>query len=161
MTNPFRHLRETLLPPATYAASVVALAPVKRNLSGYKYLLVTLDITVAERDSADELYDVYITMSDGVATWDIIHFLQIATTGAKRYTARVSAERFAEVTSATPGVAAEPPATLLTTTTNAPGTLGSGIVRHGPFADFIGVKVVIAGTVATGIAFSVDLSAGG
>ncbi len=158
--NTFRHLHKTLVPSTTFAASVAETME-DLKLAGYKYIVATLDITAAERDSADELYDVYLVMGDGKARWDIAHFSQVATTGAKRMVMRISAERFAEVTGATPGVAAEPPAVLLTSSTNAPGTLGAGIVRHGPFADFIGVKVVVAGTVATGIVCSVDITAGG
>lgn len=164
MQTPFRHFRETILASGTVAATGVPLALVDRKLSGYKYLVATLDITAAERDSSDELYDVWIIMGDAKSTWDIVHFPQIATTGAKRYTARVSAERFAEVTTATPGVAAEP-TSIMATVTGGSGegskTLAAGKVRHGPFADFIGVAVTIAGTVATGITFSVDITAGG
>lgn len=160
MQNTFRHLHTTILPSTTFAASV-AETMVDLKLAGYKYIVATLDITAAERDSSDELYDVYLVMGDGKAKWDIAHFTQVATTGAKRMVMRISAERIAEVTGATPGIVAEPPAILLTSSTNAPGSLGSGIVRHGPFADFIGVKVVVAGTVATGIVCSLDITAGG
>lgn len=160
MQNTFRHLRETILPVTTFGASVPE-TMVDLKLSGYKYIVATLDITSAERDSSDETYDVYLVMGDRLARWDIAHFTQVVTTGAKRMVMRISAERFAEVTGATPGIVAEPPSLLLTSGTNAPGTLGAGLVRHGPFADFIGVKVVVAGTVVTGIVCSLDITAGG
>lgn len=158
-----RHIRTKLLESSTKAVTYTG-SLVDLRLGDYKTLVLTLDITVAERDSTDELYDVYVVMGDAKSTWDIVHFPQIATTGAKRFTARVLADRLAEVTTATPGIAAEPSATLATITAGSGDgtkTLGAGKVRHGPFGDQIGVIIVIAGTVVTGITCSVDLQAGG
>jgi len=123
-------------------------------------MIVTLDITAAERDTADETYDFYITTGDGKSSWDVVHFPQIASTGAKRYTARILTERLAEVTTATPGVAAEPSGTFATVTAGAGEgirTLGAGKVRHGPLGNLLGYELVIAGTVATGIAYSIQV----
>lgn len=154
-----RHIRETIessTQALTYTGKML-----RKRLGGFKYLVLTLNVIAAERDSGDETYDCYIVMGDGVSTWDIVHFPQIVTTGAKQFTARVSAERFAEVTTASAGVASEPSATLLTSSTNGAKSLGAGVVRHGPFADQIGVIMVIAGTIVTGINFTVEMTAGG
>jgi hypothetical protein len=124
--------------------------PAKNDLKigNYQELVITLDVTAAADSGSDATYDVYITMGDGLSKWDIVHFPQISNT-AKRYTARVLSERQAEVTTAPPGIAAEPSAILETETAgSAQGikTLGAGKVRNGPFADYIGHEVVIAGT---------------
>jgi hypothetical protein len=132
------------------------------DIGNPKLLIVTLDITVAERDSANETYDFYIVAGDGVSEWDIIHFPQIATTGAKRYTARVTTDRLAEVTTGTPGVAAEPTG-IMKTDTAAAGegikTLAAGKVRHGPLGRLIGHELVMAGTIVTGITYSLKMTA--
>ncbi len=156
-----RHFREEIQTPGLVAATQ-APTMLDRKLCGYKQLVITLDVTAAERDSGDEFYDVYIVMGDAKSTWDIVHFPQVATTGTKRYTARVLAERLAEVTIG--GTAAEPVSILTTITAGAAEglkTLAAGKVRHGPFGDFIGVAVTVAGTIVTGINFSVDVTAGG
>lgn len=145
---------------ATYSATELDC-----ELSRYSELVVTLKVTSAERDSANETYDFYITTGDGASSWDIVHFPQIATTGAKTYTARViSSARPENVTTASPGVAANDPATLKTDTAGADQgikTLTAGMVRHGPWGDRIGYQLVVAGTVATGIAYSITVTAKG
>jgi hypothetical protein len=129
------------------------------GFQAFRDLIVTLDITVAERDSSDETYDFYITTGDGVSSWDIVHFPQIAATGAKRYTAIVCGNsRPSTVTTAGPGVEAVGSATLLTSSTNATKTLTAGMVRHGAFGDLIGHELVVAGTVVTGIAYSITIT---
>lgn len=151
----------TIFEPSITKAATYAPAQVNLELAGYRELLITLDITVAERDTGNETYDFYITGGDGVSSWDIVHFPQIATTGAKRYTARVLSEREAEVTTATPGVAAEPTAIMKTDTAGAAegtATLAAGKVRHGPFGNFFGYQLVVAGTVVTGIAYSITVT---
>lgn len=152
------------LQAATTQAASYTPGLVNLKLGGYKELIVTLDITSAERDSSDELYDVYIVSGDGVSSWDIAHFPQIATTGAKRYTARILSSRLAEVTTATPGVSAEP-SSILATVTSGSGegtkTLAAGKVRHGPFGDWLAAYLVVAGTVVTGIVYSVEIQAAG
>jgi len=143
---------------ATFAETLVDL-----QLGGYRELILTFDVTAAERDSSDETYDIWVVGSDGVSTWDIAHFPQVATTGAKRFTARVLAERLATVTTASPGVASEPSATMRTDTAGSnegTKTLAAGTVRHGPFGDLIGVMGTVAGTIGgTGITFSIQLQA--
>lgn len=151
----------TLQSSVTKAADFSGTA--KTGLGGFDSLIVTLDVTSAERDSADETYDFYITTGDGVSSWDVAHFPQIATTGAKRYTAVIAAKTLApvEVTTATPGVSAVMSGTLKTDTAGAGEgikTLGAGKVRHGVFGDRINHELVVAGTIATGIAYSVTVT---
>jgi hypothetical protein len=122
---------------------------------------VTLDITSAERDSTNETYDVYITTSDGVSSWDVAHFPQIATTGAKRFTATILCDLLPQtVTTAAPGVSAVRSATLATITggTNAIKSLGAGLVLHGPLGLTLNHELVVAGTVVTGIAYSIQVT---
>lgn len=158
LRNGFRAvLQAAVTKAATYAA-----ADLECGLDRFTELIVTLDITAAERDSANETYDFYITTGDGKSAWDIVHFPQVITTGAKRFTARVLSTRLAEVSTATPGTAAEPSATLATITAGAGEaikTLAAGKVRHGPWGDRIGYQLVIAGTVATGIVYSIHIQA--
>ncbi len=121
---------------------------------------------MAERDTGNETYDFYITASDGVSSWDIVHFPQIATTGAKRFTAIVNLDPPSpvNVTTAAPGVLAQTSATLQTDTAgsaNGIKTLGAGIVRHGAIGNTIGYELVVAGTVVTGISFSLNVQARG
>ncbi len=144
---------------ATYAADDVV-----RKLQRYQELIITLAITSAERDTGNETYDFYITTGDGTSSWDIVHFPQIASTGAKTYTARVLSDRLAEVTTATPGVAGEPSGTFKTdtaATNEGTASLGAGKVRHGPWGDRIGYQLVVAGTVVTGIVYSITVQAAG
>ena len=155
------HIKAILQAAVTKAASYSGTAQ-NLGLSRFRALIVTLDITSAERDSADETYDFYITASDGVSSWDIAHFPQIATTGAKRYTARILRDLLPQnVTTASPGVAAVDSGTLKTDTagsSNGIKTLAAGSVRHGPWGDTINHELVVAGTVATGIAYSITIT---
>jgi hypothetical protein len=149
-----------LQPAVTKAASFLGETFVSRRLPGYREMIVTLDITSAERDDADETYDLYIITGDGKSEWDLVHFPQIATTGAKRFTARVLSEILPQnVTTAAPGVAAVDSGTLATITggTNAAKSLAAGSVRHGPWGDRIRSELVVAGTVTTGIAYSIQV----
>jgi hypothetical protein len=144
---------------ATFSGTPIELP----RLAGYGSLIVTLDITSAERDSANETYDFYITTSDGVSSWDLVHFPQVLTTGAKRYTARLVRDLQPQnVTTAAPGVAAVESGTLKTESggLNAIKSLAAGLVRHGPWGDTISYELVIAGTVVTGIAYSITVTAG-
>jgi hypothetical protein len=156
-----RAIQEAVTKAATYSGTPVTFGPIgRRLLRKAKSLVVTLDITAAERDSANETYDFYITTGDGVASWDVVHFPQVATTGAKQFTARVELSpgfALSTVTSATPGVAAVDPATLAVQTGGAQAikSLGAGLVRHGPLGEWLSHELVIAGTVVTGIAYSI------
>jgi len=91
-----------------------------------------------------------VQSGDGVTTWDIVHFPQIATTGAKQYVARIAAQGLIPqtVTTASPGVASNDPATLKTDTSGqnqGPQTLAAGTVRHGMMGDQITHQVIVAG----------------
>jgi hypothetical protein len=133
------------------------------GLSRFRALIITLDITSAERDTGNETYDVYITTSDGVSSWDLVHFSQIASTGAKRFTARVLRDLLPQsITTAAPGVAAVESGTLATVSggTNAIKSLGAGLVRHGPWGDTINQELVVAGTIGgTGLVYSLKITA--
>lgn len=154
-----RDTQHILLDAVTKGASY-APAAVDYHLDRYRELVVTLKITSAERDTGDETYDFYLITGDGLSEWDVVHFPQIATTGAKTYTARIRADLLPQnVTTAAPGVAADDPATLLTTSTNAPKSLAAGAVRHGPFGNMLRYELVCAGTIATGIAYSLQVQA--
>lgn len=150
----------TYLSSTTHASTTSLNA--KTGLGGYQNLLVTWDITAAERDSADETYDLYVICSDGVSSWDVVHFPQIITTGAKRYTANVNGLVQAQtVTTASPGVAAINTATMKTDTGGADQgtrTLTAGMVRHGVLGDRCGADIVIAGTIVTGITHSITMT---
>lgn len=159
----------TLQPAVTKAASFSG-TPITfggaglRALRNTRSLIITLDITSAERDSANETYDFYITTSDGVSSWDIVHFPQIATTGAKRFTAIVSLDpQYPQnVTTASPGVAAVTSGTIQTDTpgsANGIKTLGAGIVRHGAIGETLSHELAVSGTIATGIAYSIKIEA--
>jgi hypothetical protein len=133
-----------------------------RSIRKMRYLEVTLDVTVAERDTANETYDFYITTSDGVSSWDIAHFPQIATTGAKRYTFNISLDppTPVNVTTAGPGILAQTTGSFKTDTAGSDQgikTLGAGIVRHGPIGCCLGYELVVAGTVVTGISYSITV----
>lgn len=152
---------------ASFSGTPVTFGPAGlRQLKDAHSLIITLDITSAERDTGNETYDFYITGSDGVSSWDIAHFPQVATTGAKRFTAIVNLNPPSpvNVTTAAPGVLAQTTGTMQTDTAgsaNGIKTLGAGIVRHGAFGDTLSYELVVAGTVVTGIAFSITVQARG
>jgi hypothetical protein len=153
----------TWIPAVTKAVSFSG--PRLSGMAKFDTLIFTLDVTSAERDSANETYDFYITGGDGVSEWDLVHFPQIATTGAKRYTALVIAGIGGlpqEVTTATPGVAAVTTGTFKTDTGGSNEgikTLAAGKVRQGMIGDTIGYELVEAGTIVTGIAYSITVTA--
>ena len=151
----------TMQASVTKAATFSGASLIK-GLGNFKSLIVTLDVTAAERDTGNETYDFYITTGDGVSSWDIAHFPQIAATGAKRYTAIIAGDsRPVNTTTAGPGVEAVTTATLKTDTAGADQgikSLGAGYVRHGPIGDRIGYELVVAGTVATGIVYSITVT---
>jgi len=149
-------LLAAVVSPATASGVPVGIS------GGARSLVITWNITVAERDSANETYDLYITTSDGVSAWDIVHFPQVITTGAKTFTARVICQGVLPqtITTAAPGVPVIDSATLATVTggLNAIKSLGAGLVRHGPVGTTLSWELVVAGTVATGIAHSVSVT---
>lgn len=157
-----QHLKAVLQPAGTKTANFSGTAQ-DLGLSQFRVLIITLDITSAERDSADETYDIYVTTSDGVSSWDLVHFPQIATTGAKRFTARLVRDQLPQnVTTAGPGVAAVETGTMKTDTAGAGEgikSLAAGKVRHGPWGDSINHELVVAGTFGgTGIGYSISIT---
>ncbi len=133
--------------------------------SNARSLTITLNITAAERDSANETYDFYITTQDidGLSSWDIVHFPQIISTGAKRFTASIVCDILPQtVTTAAPGVSVVRSGTLATISggTNAIKSLAAGLVLHGPIGTTINHELVVAGTVATGIVYSIQVTFG-
>lgn len=133
------------------------------NMDQFEELIITLRVESAEDDSADETYDVYITTTDGVGSWDIAHFPQITADAVYEYTARLVAKvRPENVTTAGPGVAANDSGTIKVDTAGADEgikTLAAGSIRHGPWASKIGHELVVTGTVATGIQYSIHVEA--
>jgi hypothetical protein len=155
-----RNRLHILLDSAVTKGVNYAPAAVDYSLDRYTELVVTLKITSAERDSADETYDFYIITGDGQSEWDIVHFPQVATTGAKTYTARVRSDLLPQnVTTATPGVSAVDSATLLTTSTHAPKSLAAGSVRHGAWGQNLRYELVVSGTIVTGIVYTIQVEA--
>lgn len=150
------------LKAAGLIAATASQAPAQFNAAKFRALIVTLNVTAAERDTGNETYDIYITTGDGVASWDLIHFPQIASTGAKKFVASVVRDVVpVEVTTAAPGISSVESATLAVGAgqANVLKSLAAGVVRHGPWGDYLGVETVVAGTVATGINFSVSVTA--
>lgn len=128
--------------------------------------LVVLEIFSADRTNADETYDFYITSGDGRSEWDVVHFPQIASTGAKKYAAIVehnpggaSANR---VTTAVPGVSSLESATMKVDTAGADQgvkTLAAGVVRHGWIGTTLGWYLVVGGTSPGPVVFSISVVA--
>jgi len=83
----------------------------------------------------------------GVTSWDMMHFPQIVTTGAKTFHATMNGVVIPqEVTTAAPGVATTSSATLRTDTTAAARTLTAGVVRHAPCGHNLRWELVLGGT---------------
>lgn len=114
---------------------------------GFRELVVTLHVLAADRTDNDETYDVYVTTNDGVSSWDLVHFPQIATTGEKILTARVALSALPQTITGA-GVASNDP-TLLTTAAGAGQgikTLAAGAVRHGAMGHRLGHSLDVGGT---------------
>jgi len=133
----------------------------KTGVAGFKQHILDFNVTAAERDSANETYDMYVQMCDSLpACWDVVHFTQIATTGAKQFIAAINCELQPQtITTAGPGVVSVNTATMKTDTggsNEGTRTLAAGTVRHGVCGDRIRYDVVIAGTIGgTGLTFSI------
>lgn len=141
---------------ASYAPAALDL-----HLDRFTEMVVTLKVTSAVH--TDETYDFYLITGDGLSEWDLVHFTQIASTGAKTFTARIQTDLLPQnVTTAAPGVAAVDSGTLSTaaSATNAPKSLAAGSVRHGPFGNMLRYELVIAGS-APSIVYSVQIQARG
>ena len=129
-------------------------------------LLVVLEIFSASRTDGDETYDFYVTSGDGRSEWDIVHFPQIASTGAKRYAAVIehnpggaSSNR---VTTAVPGVSSLESATMKVDTAGADQgvkTLTAGVVRHGWIGSHLGWYLDVGGTTPGPVVFSISVVA--
>lgn len=133
----------------------------KAGLGDFLELLITLKIHSADRANADETYDFYIVSADARNEWDIVHFPQIAATGAKTYVAAVRGATIPyQVTTAAPGVSSVESATLKTDTAgagNGAKTLAAGIVRHGVVGNKLGYYLVVGGTTPGPVVFSIDV----
>jgi len=155
-------MRSALVKDTVVAVSTSGAAKL-RGLSRFKQLILTLAVESAERDSTDETYDIYVTTQGAGSRWDLVHFPQIVSTGAKTYVARVLSELLPQnVSTAGPGVPVVDSATVKTDTAGADQgvkTLGAGLVRHGPWGDVLGYEVVVGGTVVTGIKLSLYVEA--
>jgi len=97
----------------------------------------------------------------GLAEWDIVHFAQIAGTPGT-FVARMRSDLLPQtVTTAVPGVSTQTPATLSVGAggLNAPLSLAAGSLRHGPWGDTLRLQLVAAGTITTGVTFSLQVQA--
>ena len=111
----------------------------------FSALVIILNITVADRADADELYDFYITTTEGPASWDVVHFAQIATTGAKKFVAKVLLATTPQlVTNVT--AANEHSLAVVAGGANAIKSIAADSVRHGPIGSKLGYELVVAGT---------------
>lgn len=152
------------LQAAVTKAADYTLAPVDRRLTRFEELILTLVVTSAERDTGNEVYDFWITTENEAGQqYDLAHFPQIASTGAKTFVARLRSDLLPQkVTTAAPGVASNESATLKTDTSGADEgtkTLAAGTVRHGPWGDKLGYILDLGGTIVTGIAYSLHVEA--
>src|ERR1700752_316102 len=91
------------------------------KLGRFRELVVTLQIFSASRDAGTETYDFYLISGDGIGEWDLVHFPQIASTGAKVYEARILANEIPQVmtTGANPDVSLNDPAVMKVDTAGA------------------------------------------
>jgi hypothetical protein len=134
------------------------------NLDRFEELVVELQITAAD---AGGTYDFYLITGSGdpgsmLAEWDLVHFTQQASTSAHTYVARVRSDLLPQtVTTAAPGVSAVDSATLsvAASATNAPKSIAAGSVRHGAFGNTLRYELVAAGTITTGVTYSLRVQA--
>lgn len=150
-----------LLDSAVTKTASYSLATADRNLDRFSELVITLKITAANRAGA-ETYDLYVTTSDGFGSWDLVHFPQIASTGAKTYVARITSQNQipTTVTTAGPGVSANESAIIQVDTAGSNQgikTLTAGMVRHAPWGSQIGYELVLAGGGSPSITYSINV----
>ena len=158
----------TLLDVAASKTASYAPAAVDFNLDRYVELVVELTVTAAD---AAGTYDFYLITGAGdrqsiaPAEWDLAHFPQIAgaiTTTPKTYIARIRADLLPQtVTTAAPGVPAIDSGTLAVGSggANAPESLTAGSVRHGAFGNTLRYALVAAGTITTGVIYTIRVQA--
>lgn len=152
MTPP-QAMKLALQPSANFTATT-SFAPPSVKLRRFRVLEITLDVTAAD---AGGTYDIYVTSSDGTATWDLAHFPQIAAAAAKRYTIRLYADQPPQIIASNGTITQEGP--LETLGANAKKTLAAGSVRHGAWGAQIGYELVAAGTPTTGVTFAITVEA--
>lgn len=162
----------TLLAQALTKTASYAPAAVDVNLDRYRELVVTLNVTACD---AAGTYDFYLITgaafnqgafnaanpTGGLAEWDLVHFAQIAGTPGT-FVARMLSDVLPQtVTTAAPGVAANTSGTIAVASgaLNAPLSLAAGSVRHGPWGDTLRLQLVAAGTITTGVTFSLQVQA--
>lgn len=134
----------TIKGPSTETSTAVG---PNKTVAGWNSFAVTWDITAADRTDLDETYDLYLVCDDGLTSWDMMHFPQIVTTGAKTFHATMNGWLIPqEVTTAEPGVATTSSATLRTDTTAAARTLTAGVIRHAPCGHNLRWELVLGGT---------------
>lgn len=132
------------------SSGTVSLVPVGEGFEPWEGLILTLEATAAARTS-DATYDIYVTCTDGISEWDLVHFPQIAasiTSSPKTYTARLASKVLPQTVSSS-GSAANDNGCLETDTAGSnqgPRTLAAGSVRHGLHAGQLNTYVVIGGT---------------
>jgi len=137
-----------------------------REIGHIQNLLVVLDIASADRTDANETYDFYVTtrIKRGglVYEWDLIHFPQIASTGAKQYVAMLQHNSGIggpnRVTTAVPGVSSLESGTMKVDTAGADQgvkTLAAGNIRNGWFGQELGHYLVVGGTTPGPVVYSI------
>lgn len=132
------------------------------SLGDLSELVIELDIISADRTNGDETYDFYITSANATKEWDLVHFPQIASTGAKTYVAVVKKNVLPQrVTTASPGVASNESGTMDIDTAGAnegAKTLAAGTVRHGVVGAKLGYYLVVGGTTPGPIVYSIKVT---
>jgi hypothetical protein len=152
-------LDENVTKNVSYAPAALDL-----KLGRYRELSVTLQIFSASRDNGNETYDFYLICGNALGEWDLAHFPQIASTGAKVYEARILADLQPETitTGAAPDVATNDPAILRIDTAGAnqgPKTLAAGVVRHGPFGHKLRYELVVGNVPIAGVNYTLRVKA--
>jgi hypothetical protein len=149
----------TLLENAASKTASNAPAAVDLHLDRFAELVATLKITAAD---AGGTYDFYIITGNDLGEWDLVHFTQQAGVTAHTYVARIRSDLLPQtVTTAAPGVLADDSATLsvAASATNAVKSLAAGSVRHGPWGNTLRYELVAAGTITTGVTYSIEIEA--
>src|ERR1700732_4090042 len=149
MSRDQRDTLHFLLENAATKTASFSMAVKEFGTDRFSEIVVTLQIASAAPAGA-ETYDFYITTSDGYGSWDLIHYAQIASTGAKTFVARLTSQNQipTSVTNATPGVSANESSILQCDTAGAQQgikTLTVGSVRHAPWGSMMGYELVVAG----------------
>jgi len=134
------------------------------KMGRFREMVATLQIFSASRDAGTETYDFYLISGDGMGEWDIAHWPQIASTGAKVYEARLFADIVPGVvtTGANPDVLLNDPGTIKTDTASSnqgPKTLAAGTVRHGPWGHKLRYELVVTNAPVAGVNYTIKIQA--